>query len=175
MPGLYSVRVTVPGTKAPLTGKITVEADPLPKFSGADRLARQATLMKIHDWTRALGEARAAARALVSQRDAIKADVGATADSLNARIARASSEIDRALTDVSAQRAPIENWSGPPSIDQGRSLGYAVEDAEKAVAELNKLTGADIPAAYKVAAKEWGSAVKRVAVPARGAGAGKNP
>ena len=37
------------------------------------------------------------------------------------------------------QRAPIEGWSGLPTADQQRALGYAIEDAQKAVAALNKL------------------------------------
>src|SRR5581483_2295395 len=96
MPGSYSVRVTVPGL-APMNGKVLVEADPLPKFTAADRAARQAVLMRIYEWTKALGAARAVARSLVGQRESFRADLGPAADSLNARVGRAATSIDRAF------------------------------------------------------------------------------
>jgi len=165
MPGTYSVRVTIPGGKAPLMGKVIVDADPLPKFNSIERAARQSLLTRAYDWTRALGEARTAARALVAQRDGIKNELGDRADSLNARIARLGPDIDRAFTAMSGQRQPIESWSGMPSKDQQALLGYAVEDATKAAAELNRLVRTDIPAAYKAAKKAWGVPVKAVVVP----------
>ena len=107
----------------PLTGRVVVEADPLPNFSAADRLARQTILMRIYETTKTLGAARVAARALMQQRDSIKADFVAggapdaavKADSINARITRLSGAIDRAFTAVNGQRSPIEAWSGLPS------------------------------------------------------------
>jgi hypothetical protein len=150
---------------------VVVEADPLPKFSAADRLARQTILLRIYEWTKTLGDVRTAARALVAQRDSIAADFAAggasdatvRADSLNARIARLSADVDRAFAAVNGQRAPIEGWSGVPTLDQQKSLGFAVEDAQKAVAELNTLVGTEIPAAYQsVAKKEWPRRVKSI-------------
>ena len=172
MPGTYAVKVTLPGGKS-LTGKVNVEADPLPKFNAIDRAARQAILMRIYDWTKALGESRTAVRALTSQRDAIKSDIGAAADSINARVSRVSGEIDRAFTAVSGTRQPIESWSGLPSADQRAVLGFAIEDATKAVGELNKLTGTEIPAAYKAAKKTWSAPVKVVAAPSATTAAAK--
>jgi photosystem II stability/assembly factor-like uncharacterized protein len=176
LPGSYSVRVTVPGLKAPLVGSVVVEADPLPKFGTVARVARQAILMRIYDWTKTLGDGRLAVRALVAQRDSITADfaaggaadAAARADSLNARIRRLSTDIDRALIAVNAQRNPIEGWSGTPTVDQQRAVGYAIESAQKAMAELSTLTATVIPAAYKsVAKKDWGRKVKAVATPRR--------
>jgi hypothetical protein len=165
-PGTYTVRVAVPGVAKPLTGSVAVEADPLPKFSAADRAARQLILMRVYEWTKTLGEARVAVRALVAQRDSIAADFGAgRADSLNTRIARLATEVDRVLNAVNGQRAPIEGWSGLPTADQQRALGFAVEDARKAVTEVNKLIATDIPAAYRGVNKEWGRKVRAVAVP----------
>jgi hypothetical protein len=151
----------------PLTGRVTVDADPLPKFSAADRSARQLILMRIYESTKTLGDARVAVRSLVGQRDSIAADFGAgRADTLNTRIARLAADIDRALTAINGQRAPIEGWSGLPTADQQRALGFAVDDARKAVTELNKLIATDIPAAYRaVANKDWGRKVRAVAVP----------
>jgi photosystem II stability/assembly factor-like uncharacterized protein len=172
MPGSYSVRVSVAGVAQPLAGTAVVEADPLPRFSAADRAARQTILMRIYEWTHALGEARLAERALMAQRDSIKADLaaggadaGSRADSLAARITRLSGDIDRVFTAVNGERSPIEGWSGPPSVDQQKSLGYAIEDAQKALAELDRLAATDIPAAYKAAKKPWGRAVKPVPAP----------
>jgi hypothetical protein len=112
----------------------------------------------------------------VAQRDSIAADFTAggaadgraRADSLNARIAALSADIDRAFNAVNGQRAPIESWSGLPSVDQRKSLGYGIEDAEKAVAALNTLVSTELPAAYqRIAKKEWPRKVKAVQPPAR--------
>jgi hypothetical protein len=174
LPGTYTIRVTVPGAAKPLSGTVLVEADALPAFSPADRAARQAILMRIYEWTKALGEARIAARSLVAQRDSIAADfaaggapdAGARADSLNARIARVVASIDRALTAVNGERAPIESWSGLPTIDQQKAVGYAIDDGQKAIGALDRLVSSDIPAAYKATArKDWGRRVKAIAAP----------
>jgi len=169
LPGWYSVRVTVPGIKAPMTRPIMVEADPLPKFFVADRAARQSVLLAIYDWTKALGDARLAARALTSQRDSIKADLasaGTQADSLNARIGRVAAAIDRSFLAVNGQRGPIEGWSGQPTSDQRKAVGYAIDDARKAINDLNKLVTTDIPAAYG-GANAWKRKVSPVKLPAR--------
>ena len=172
MPGTYSVRVTIAGLKAPLTGKLTVEADPITKFGTTERAARQALLMQVYDWTRTLGEARAAVRALIAQRDTIKSELGdARADSLNARVTRLGADVDRAFNAVNAQRSPIEGWSGPPTADQRKSLEYALDDARQATAELNRLVSTDIPAAYKAAGRTWSRPVPGVQQPASGGGA----
>jgi photosystem II stability/assembly factor-like uncharacterized protein len=164
LPGTYTVRVTIPG-KAPLTSQVVVEADPLPKFTAADREARQALLMNIYDWMKTLGSAREAVAQLTSQGDTIKSDLGAPADSINARITRLGTEVDRAFNSVNGQRGPIEGWSGLPSLDQRQALDYALEAAEGAVAELNQLVGTDIPAAYQAAGKTWRNTVKGVGKP----------
>jgi hypothetical protein len=180
LPGKYAVSVKVPGVAQALSGNVTVEGDPLTKFIDVDRAARQAVLMQIYAWTKTLGEARISARALISQRDSIKADFAAggtpdgaaRADSLNARITRSSGDIDRAFNAVNGQRGPIEGWSGVPTADQRSALGYAVEDAQKALGGLNTLIGTDIPAAYQqVAKKAWTRKVPAVVAPV-GGGAG---
>ena len=167
LPGTYAVRVTVPGTVAPLSGRVVVEADPLPRFSASDRAARQALLLRVYDWTKALGLARAAARAITAQRDSIATDIGAgaMADSLRARITRVSTDLDRAFTAVNGMRGPIEGWSGTPSVDQRKALDYAIDDARASTTLLNRLIAADIPSAYKAVNKSWGRVVPRVVVP----------
>ncbi|HEY4130350.1 MAG TPA: hypothetical protein VGM50_07010, partial [Gemmatimonadaceae bacterium] len=165
LPGHYSARVSVPGMSAPLTESIVVEADPLPAFPSADRARRQTILMSIYDWTKALGNARIAARALIQQRDAIKADLGAPADSLDARVTRLGTSVDRAYTAVNAQRNPIEGWSGMPTVDQRHAVERGTTEGRAALAELNKLVNTDIPAAYRAASKTWARPVKGVAAP----------
>jgi hypothetical protein len=167
LPGKYTVRVDVPGVTSRLTGSVVVEPDPLPRFSATDRAARQALLMRIYDWTKALGEARVATRALVAQRDSIRADLGTPADSLDARITRLGTQVDRAFTAVNAQRGAIEGWSGLPTLDQQKAVGYGIDDARAAITELNKLVTTDIPAAYRRAAKPWTRSVKPVSAPVR--------
>jgi hypothetical protein len=171
MPGSYSVRVTIPGIKAPLTGKLTVDADPLPRFAATDRATRQALLMQVYAWTRTLGEAVGAVRTLTAQRESLKSDLGERADSLNARVTRLSGDVGRAFNTVNGQRAPIEGWSGLPSVDQRKSLEFALDDARAATAELNRLVSTDIPAAYRTAGKTWSRPVPRVQQPAGGGGA----
>jgi hypothetical protein len=70
--------------------------------------------------------------------------------------------IDRAFIAVNNQRAPIEGWSGVPTVDQRKALGYAIEDSRKAIADLNKLVTADIPSAY---AGSWPRKVNPVKTP----------
>jgi photosystem II stability/assembly factor-like uncharacterized protein len=136
MPGRYTVRVTIPGVATPLTGAVLVDADPLPQFSATDRAARQVILLRIYETTKSLGNARITARGLMAQRDSIKTAAG---DSLSARITRVAGNIDRAFNALNAQRGPIEGWSGLPTVDQRKAVGYAVDDATKAIAELNKI------------------------------------
>ena len=166
MPGKYDVRVQVPGAAAPLTGSVVVEADPLPRFSPSDRAARQTVLMRIYEWTRALGAARSVARGLVAQRDSLRADLGAaTADSLSARMVRDAASIDRAFNAVNAERGPIEGWSGVPTIDQRRIVDNAIEDARGAMTDLNKLISSEVPGAYQRAGKSWSRVVPAVVMP----------
>src|SRR5438105_2228910 len=63
--------------------------------------------------------------------------------------------------------ATVEGWSGMPTLDQRAALDFAIEDARKAVAELNRIVTTDIPAAYKTAKKEWARKVKPVGSPQR--------
>ena len=166
LPGTYTVQVRIPG-RAPLTGTVLVEADPLPAFTVGDREARQVLLMKIHEWTRTLGEANQTVTRLGAQKDILRAELGAPADSLAARIDRVSRQVARAFSDVSGQRGAIEGWSGLPSVDQRNALDYALETAVQAVVRLNQLVTTDIPAAYRAAGKSWKGAVSGVEAPTR--------
>ncbi len=168
MPGRYAIRVSVPGIATPLAGSVSVEADPLPAFSAADRAARQSILMREYEWTKAIGRARGAARELMSQRSAIKADIGgARGDSLDAQIARLATEADRAFTAVSAPRGAIEGWSGLPTLDERAALDHAIADARTAIGTLDRLVTSGIPSAYRAAGATWAHPVAALAPPPR--------
>lgn len=166
MPGTYYVRIAIAGVRTPIRGEAVVEADPLPTFTAADRAARQAILMNVYEWTHSLGEARILARALTAQASTLTSDLAGAADSINAQATRAATDIDRGFAAVNAQRSPIESWSGLPSVDQRRALGYALDDARKAIGDLNRLVTTSIPAAYRTAGKSWSRSLRTVAIPA---------
>ena len=98
MPGTYSVRVDHSGRGERRSSGTRRSSKPIRCRSSARPIARRVRrlLMRIYEWTKTFGEARAAARSLVAQRDSIAADFSAggaadgraKADSLNARIAR---------------------------------------------------------------------------------------
>ncbi len=165
LPGRYKVAVTVPGVAGALHGEMTVEGDPLTNFNEADRRARQAIVMNVYAAQKTLASAHVAARALGAQLSELKSDLaggGAKADSVIARIPRLQAPIDGALTAASGAMRPVEAWSGMPTADQRRQIDYAVEDGNKAVAELNRTIG-EIAAMYtSVAHKPWAKAVKTV-------------
>jgi hypothetical protein len=167
-PGRYTVNVTVPGVPTALTGSVSVEADPLPPFTASERAVRQATLMQVHAWLKALGEARLGAREVSGQRDGLRGDIGARADSIAGRAGELGQAIDRAFLAVNAQRGPIEGWSGPPTLDQRAALGFALTDARAALAGFNRLVGSEIPSAYAASGKSWSRRVAPVAVPGGG-------
>ena len=63
MPGTFSLRVTVPGIAKPLTGSVVVDADPLPKFSAADRAGARWTVLLA---PREMAEGKVAVKHLVT-------------------------------------------------------------------------------------------------------------
>ncbi|MFI5231425.1 MAG: WD40/YVTN/BNR-like repeat-containing protein [Gemmatimonadales bacterium] len=164
LPGHYKVAVKIPGVAAELRGDMTVEGDPLTNFSDAGRRARQAIVMSVYSEQKTLAAAHVAARELAAQSADLKTDLaagGAKTDSLVARISRLQAQVDGALTAATGAMRPVEAWSGLPTVDQRRQIDYAVEDGNKAVAELNRTIG-EIGAMYASAHKSWARAVKAV-------------
>ncbi|MGH7654249.1 MAG: hypothetical protein ACREN6_06250, partial [Gemmatimonadaceae bacterium] len=165
LPGRYKVAVKVPGVAAELRGEMTVEGDPLTNFSDADRRARQAIVMSLYSTQKTLAAAHMAGRDLAAQSAELKSDLaagGAKTDSLMARVSRLQTQVDGALTAATGAMRPVEAWSGLPTVDQRRQIGYAVEEGNKAVAELNS-TIAEIAAMYSsIAHKSWPKPVKGV-------------
>ncbi|HXD23697.1 MAG TPA: hypothetical protein VN613_10095, partial [Gemmatimonadaceae bacterium] len=165
LPGHYKVAVKIPGVASELHGEMTVEGDPLANFSDADRRARQAIVMNVYGEQKTLAAAHTAARELGAQAGELRSDLaggGAKTDSLIARVQRLQSSVDAALTAASGAVRPVEAWSGLPTVDQRKQIDYAMEDGNKAVAEVNR-TIAEITAMYSsVAHKPWAKAVKAV-------------
>jgi hypothetical protein len=168
LPGTYRVLVKVPGATSELRGELIVEGDPLTKFSDADRRARQALVMSVFAVQKSLAAAHTAARALGAQSADLKRDLaggGAKADSLVAHVGRLQADIDRSLAATNGAIRPVEAWSGMPTLDQRRQVDFAVEDAMKAIADLNRVIQAEIPAMYSsVAKKAWPKPVAAVPV-----------
>jgi hypothetical protein len=168
LPGRYRVLLKVPGVTSELRGEMTVEGDPLTNFSDADRRARQALVMSVYSVQKSLASAHAAARALGAQAADLKRDLaggGAKADSLVAHVGRLQADIDRSLAATNGATRPVEAWSGMPTLDQRRQIDFAVEDAMKAIADLNRVIQAEIPAMYSsVAKKPWPKPVQSVPV-----------
>jgi hypothetical protein len=168
LPGRYRVLVKVPGVTSELRGEMTVEGDPLTNFSDADRRARQALVMGVYTVQKSLASAHVAARALGAQAADLKrdlADGGAKADSLIARVSRLQADVDRSLGATNSAVRPVEAWSGAATLDQRRQVDFAVEDAMKAIADLNRVIQVEIPAMYSsVAKKAWPKPVHAVPV-----------
>jgi hypothetical protein len=165
LPGKYKVAVKVPGVAAELRGEMIVEGDPLTNFSDADRRARQALVMNVYALQKTLAAAHTAARALGAQSADLKKDFaggGAKADSVVARVGRVQADVDRSIAATGGSVRPIEAWSGMPTLDQRRQIDYAMEDANKAVAELNSTIG-EVSAMYASTAKKaWPKPVQPV-------------
>jgi phage shock protein A len=142
-----------------------VEGDPLTNFSDADRRARQALVMNVYALQKTLAAAHTAARALGAQSADLKKDFaggGAKADSVVARVGRVQADVDRSIAATGGSVRPIEAWSGMPTLDQRRQIDYAMEDANKAVAELNSTIG-EVSAMYASTAKKaWPKPVQPV-------------
>ncbi|HEV8409707.1 MAG TPA: hypothetical protein VGQ30_04300 [Gemmatimonadaceae bacterium] len=165
LPGKYRVAVKVPGVATELRGEMIVEGDPLTNFSDADRRARQALVMNVYALQKTLAAAHTAARALGAQSADLKKDFaggGAKADSVIARVGRVQADVDRSIAATGGSVRPIEAWSGMPTLDQRRQIDYAMEDANKAVVELNSTIG-EVSAMYASTAKKaWPKPVQPV-------------
>jgi photosystem II stability/assembly factor-like uncharacterized protein len=168
LPGKYKVVVKIPGVSRDLHGEMIVEGDPLANFSDVERHARQALVMSVYAVQKQLAAAHTAARAVSAQSADFKNDFaggGAKTDSLIARVGRLQADVDRSIAASGASTRPIETWSGAANLDQRKQIGYAIDDANKAIAELNK-TIHEIGAMYaSVAKKAWPKPVAAVVVP----------
>ena len=122
-PGRYSVRITLPTGKT-LRAPLTVDLDPRLHVSDGDRRARQSALLRLYDLEKSIDRART-----VGRRD----------DPL---VARLQGELTSELTAAAALSRAIDGFSGAPTADQRRQIEWVAGDADKTVAQINRLVGA---------------------------------
>jgi len=154
-PGDYSLTLTIPGVARPLTGKISVTADPRETMSVAERAARQNTVMGLYSLQKTLVAARNATRDLLAKGDSIRRDVSqggpaatAQADSLLKRVSQTDAELDRLFALAGSILRNIEDFGTGPLGDQRQQATWAFADAMRAISTLNRTSQTDIPALY---------------------------
>jgi len=121
LPGSYGIALNAPGANRELNATLVVERDPRAGFSDADRRTRQTALMDLYSLQQTLATARTATRDV---RPAPTNIHGAIAAQINVigNLARA-----------------IEGYSGVPTADQHRQIGWAFDEVGRIVTEVNRL------------------------------------
>jgi photosystem II stability/assembly factor-like uncharacterized protein len=175
-PGKYHVAIKVPGVGQPLTGDLTVDADPADILTPLDRKARNDAIMNLYSLQKTLVVARTTARSLVGQADSIKkdfsfggpADASAHGDTLATHLTALQNEVNRVLTFTGGLMRPMESFSSAPTADQRRQIAWAFDDATKAITELNRAIQVEVPALYaKYTKMTWGRKLQPVPLPTR--------
>jgi photosystem II stability/assembly factor-like uncharacterized protein len=143
LPGTYSV--TIDGAAHPLKGELKVDVDPRVAFSDADRRARQATLLDLHDLIRALSAARTAAATGVVRAEATnRAAPGDRYDPAEG-LRSLQTQFAALINSASTLSRSIEGYSGLPTADQRRQIDWAFDDARRALDTLNRTLQTDGP------------------------------
>ncbi len=137
LPGVYGVAVIAGGKT--LTSQIRVDVDPRILFSDADRRTRQTALMRLYELQKTLGTARAAGRMLATRLDAQPGGDKSTATRVTELQAQITAELN---TTANLSRA-IEGYSGLPTADQQRQLGWSFQDVSATVESLNAILRAN--------------------------------
>jgi photosystem II stability/assembly factor-like uncharacterized protein len=137
LPGVYTVAITIAGRT--LTNQLHVDADPRIVFSDDDRRARQSTLMNVYDLQKSLSAARAAGRMLASRFDS---QPGGD-KSASTRVTELQTEITAELNTATSLSRAIEGYSGLPTADQRRQLGWLFQDVTATVESLNAVLRAN--------------------------------
>lgn len=155
LPGKYTVTIAIPGVSRTMRGELAVVGDPLDTSTPAERSVRQEALLRAYGLQKTLVTARTAVRALIEQAPAIKQDLtrggsaaAASADSIAARLARVQAEVDRLAGIAGTVLRAIEGFNTPPTADQRQQLGWATDDAMRAIALINRTSQTEIPALY---------------------------
>src|SRR5204862_11270 len=99
----------------------------------ADRRTRQIALMKLYELQKTLGTARAAGRMLSTRLDAQPGGDRSTAT----RVTELQSQITAELNTTANLSRAIEGYSGLPTADQQRQLGWTFHDVSATVESLN--------------------------------------
>ena len=162
-PGVYTVAVMPAGGSA-LKGSVTVRPDPSFPVPDADRQARETAVMSAYSLQQQLAAAREAGqtlnRQIASMRQFLANDTdggrkpAAAVEKVAPLIATASGEVNRALNEADRVESAMDGYDGAPTAAQLRELDWAWEDAESAVAALDKLIEHDMRALYKAIGNE---------------------
>jgi hypothetical protein len=123
-PGSYDVAIRIPRVPRELRGTIVVDGDAADTMSVADRAARESAVQ----WAYGLQKSLVAARAAMRE-----------ASAPTAEDARVVSELTRLVGILGSLSRAIEGFDRAPTADQRRQLGWAYEDATKAIGVVNRL------------------------------------
>ncbi len=155
LPGVYTVSMVVGGDT--LSSKIEIQADPRRPMTTADRGARQDALMSLHHLATPIHEATRTLGRLTDQLDAIDAliedaedppdGIAEEMEGVREALEHAQDSVTEARRNARVARA-IEGSSTRPTQDQLWQVDHAWEIMGKAVARLNELIGARLPALY---------------------------
>ena len=178
LPGSYRVAVNVPrgaavngeesaAGLAQLTGQITVEADPLIHVSDADRQARQAAQLDLHELLKTMDAAQKVVSPLSDQIEGLKKQLAeeagrggeAASEEIQSRVEELAEKLSDLREDVRQVMSAVTGWqglkgylerwpSGPPRPDQLRQIDWLFEDATETVQELNGLLETELPSLY---------------------------
>jgi photosystem II stability/assembly factor-like uncharacterized protein len=140
LPGTYTVTLQVPRLGRELKAPLKVEADPRINVSDADRRTRMTALMKLYELQRALGRFRTSTRETFSRTTGQTATDGSRAGDGAARAQQLQNEISAELNTINTLARAIDAYSGAPTADQQRQIGWAQDDVSRILAELNRNT-----------------------------------
>jgi hypothetical protein len=140
LPGVYTVTVDVASQH--LRGLLTVEGDSRVTFSDSDRRERQTILLKLYALQKSLLAARAATAAGITHFDAVGRN-GRKDHQPQEKLLAVQSEIASEMSAIVALSRTIEGYSGLPTADQRRQVGWMFDDAAKSVDALNEALQTD--------------------------------
>ena len=146
LPGIYNITLKTPGSGRELKTALSVERDARIVFSDGDRRARQTALMDLYALQRTLGTARAAARSAANQLEAQRREGRAPKGDAGARLTEIQGAITSQLNTIGSLSRAIEGYSGLPTADQRRQIGWAFDEVGHLVSELNRLLREDTAA-----------------------------
>jgi photosystem II stability/assembly factor-like uncharacterized protein len=156
MPGSYTVRLQVAG--ATFSQEIEVRGDPRIQISDADRQARQAALMSLHDLNKSIRSANQAVARISGQVSDIQALLEASenapdelkeeAEQLSDSIGELRQELNQASRDARVANS-IDGSTTRPTADQEWQIDRAWEQVPGLVQQINEMVTTRLPALYR--------------------------
>jgi photosystem II stability/assembly factor-like uncharacterized protein len=141
LPGVYTVAVRMGGLQ--LKDELRIEGDPRVTFADADRRARQDALLQLYELQKALLQARAAAVAGVTHFETLTRPARTPNHEPENRLRALQTDIGVVMSTIGGLSRSIEGYSGLPTADQRRQIGWAFDDAAKTVDALNDVLRTD--------------------------------